>query len=138
MSADASLDTNVVLRYLLNDHTDHSPRATALFRAIRLGEVEVYCPSTVVFETIHILHRSMDIPRAAIAQTLSDLVASPGLRLGDGDAVHRALAFWVEQPALDFADCYLLALTRELGMSKIYTFDKKMDRYPGIERVEAS
>jgi predicted nucleic acid-binding protein len=136
VSASSSLDTNIVLRFLLNDHADHSPRAKALFNSIRLGEVEVFCPATVVFEAIHYLHRTLSVPRPAIAQTLAELGSYAGLKLDDGDAIPKALAFWVEQPSLDFADCYHLALTKELGMSQIYTFDKKMNRYPGVERIE--
>lgn len=52
------------------------------------------------------------------------------------DAILDALLFWVGQPALDFADCYHLALTKSLGLDAIYTFDKKMDRYPGVTRLE--
>jgi len=51
-------------------------------------------------------------------------------------AIIDALEFWVSQPPLDYADCYHLALTRELGLTGIYTFDRKKDRYPGVERIE--
>jgi hypothetical protein len=43
---------------------------------------------------------------------------------------------WSTQGPLSFADCFHLALTRQLGMTRIVTFDQKMDRYPGVERVE--
>ena len=48
----------------------------------------------------------------------------------------NALDFWAQQPRLDFADCYHLALAEELGMTQVYSFDKKMDRYAGVERIE--
>jgi predicted nucleic acid-binding protein len=133
---DASIDTNVILRYLLQDHPDHSPRAAALIGALRSGARSTFCPDTAIFETVHILHRRAGITRADVAHALTELVMIPGLIAEHEHALTHALAFWVEQPALDFADCYHLTLTRELGMSQIYTFDKKMDRYPGVERVE--
>ncbi len=37
---------------------------------------------------------------------------------------------------LSFADCFHLTLTKELGMTQIYTFDRKMNRFPGVERLE--
>lgn len=56
--------------------------------------------------------------------------------MAEEHAVVDALGFWAGQPAFDYADCYHLALTRQLGMTQIYSYDKKMDRYPGVERVE--
>lgn len=35
------IDTNVILRHLLNDHDEHSSRASALFLMVRLGEHSV-------------------------------------------------------------------------------------------------
>ena len=51
-------------------------------------------------------------------------------------AIVAALDFWQTHPALDYADCFHLTLTKDLGMSGIYTFDRKMDRFPGVERIE--
>lgn len=46
------------------------------------------------------------------------------------------LDVWYSRGRLSFVDCYHLALTKEFGMTQIYTFDKKMDRYPGVARIE--
>lgn len=51
-------------------------------------------------------------------------------------AIKEALALWQEHSALDYADCCHLTLTKALGMSRIYTFDRKMNRYPDVERVK--
>ena len=134
--ATLTVDTNVILRHLLNDHDDHSPRASALFMKVRQGEQTVFCPDTAIFEAVHILTGRARTPRDKTVAALMLLVVLPSFRMDHKESVQDALEFWHEQPALDFADCYHLALTRELGMSQIYTFDKKMDRYPGVERVE--
>ncbi len=132
----AVIDTNVILRHLLNDHAEHSPRAAALFLDVRRGEQSVYCPDTAIFEAIHILHGRAGAPRDRTAASLNGLIALPSFRMDHKDAIKDALAFWQDHPALDYADCYHLALTRALGMTEIYTFDRKMDRFPGVARVE--
>jgi predicted nucleic acid-binding protein len=48
---DAFLDTNVLLRQVLQDHPEHSPRATALIAAIERGERAVRIADTVVFRS---------------------------------------------------------------------------------------
>ena len=131
-----SIDTNILLRHLLQDHDDHSPRASALLRAVRAGDVRIFCPATVIFETIHVLHGRVKIPRADVSRALANLIALPNFIMEQEAIVTAALEFWVAQSPLAYADCYHLALTKALGMSGIYTFDQKMDRYPGIARVE--
>lgn len=130
------IDTNILLRHLLRDHQDHSPRASALLLRVRKGLEHVYCPDTAIFESIHILHFRAGTPRPKVALALSILIDVPYFHMTHKTAVLSALEFWELHSPLDFADCYHLALTKELGMSEIYTFDKKMDRYPGVERVE--
>lgn len=131
-----TIDTNILLRHLLQDHTDQSPRASALFLAVRRGEEHIFCPATVIFEAIHILHGRARIPRPDIAWALKNLIGLPNFVMHDEEVIMSTLDFWAKQSPLDFADCYHLALTKALGMTEIYTFDKKMDRYPGVERVE--
>ncbi|HWV23350.1 MAG TPA: PIN domain-containing protein [Thermomicrobiales bacterium] len=135
-SAIRSIDTNILLRHFLQDHDDHSPRASALLLAVRRGEERIFCPPTVIFEAIHILHGRIHLPRPDIVWALENLIRLPGFILAEEAVVIDALEFWVQQSPLDFADCYHLALTKSLGMTQIYTFDKKMDRYPGVERIE--
>jgi predicted nucleic-acid-binding protein len=103
---------------------------------VRAGEMRIFCPATVIFETIHVLHGRARIPRTSVSWALNNLIAQPGFVMQHEVVVTAALEFWVNQPALDYADCYHLALTSELGMTGIYTFDQRMDRYPGVARVE--
>lgn len=131
-----SIDTNILLRHLLQDHEDHSPRASALLLAVRTGKETIYCPATVIFEAIHILHGRIGLPREDIAWALTNLIQLPTFIMREEQVVVDALDFWSKQSPLDYADCYHLALTKELGMTEIYTFDRKMDRFPGVDRVE--
>lgn len=131
-----SLDTNVVCRHALDDHDVHSPRAKALFERIAQGDLHVFCPATAVFEAIYILNDRNGSPRLEVAGYFATIMAYPGFHLEHPDAVKAAFSLWTTHATLDFADCYHLALTKELGMTQIYTFDRKMGRYPGVERVE--
>lgn len=131
-----SIDTNILLRHLLQDHDDHSPRASALLLAVRREQERIFCPPTVIFETIHVLHRRAGLYREDISWALTNLIELPNFVMAEEAIVIDALNFWAKQSPLDYADCYHLALTREFGMTQIYTFDRKMDRFPGVERVE--
>lgn len=132
----AFIDTNIFVYHLLRNHPEYSPASTQLLWDIASGDKRGYCSSTVIFELVHVLHTQAKISRTEIAQQLSPLLRMNGLEFDFAQALLAALDFWKDQPALSFADCIHLAIAHHLGMDSTYTFDRKMDRYPGVTRVE--
>ncbi len=130
------IDTNVFIYHITNNHPEHSPRCTALMEQIEAGEIDAVTAVTAVDETLRVLTKAFGHDRPAAALALSTLMSQPEFDIDHRRAVLDAMDFWVGQPPLSFADCYHLALTKALGMSQIYTFDKKMDRYSGVDRIE--
>ena len=49
------LDTNVILRYLLNDHPQHFQRAQVFMADVISGEITVYIPDSVLAECVYVL-----------------------------------------------------------------------------------
>jgi len=133
---EAFIDTNVLLRHLLQDHEDHSPRSTRLLQAVARGEIRAHISETVVFETLYTSTSFYKAPRPEIADALSELLHLSGLVLDHKQEILEAIVLWVRETPLSFADCYHLVLTKALGLTEIYTFDKKMGRYPGVTRIE--
>ena len=76
------------------------------------------------------------VPVADAARGLATILDYAGIVTDHPEALKTALQFWATQGPLSFADCFHLTLTRQLGMTHIVTFDQKMNRYPGVERVE--
>jgi predicted nucleic acid-binding protein len=133
---DAFLDTSVLLRHILNDHSDHSPRATALIVLIESGERVVRISETVVFETAFVLGKTFRMPRELIRDALFPIIELPGIVLPGKRIFTRVFELFLQRPSLSFADCYHLALTESLNLNKIVTFDQAMGRVPGIVREE--
>lgn len=133
--AQAFLDTNILLRHLLQDHPDQSPRATAYLARIERGEIEVYTADTVVFEAVFTLQRHYEVSRSRIRDNLLPLLQLPGVVLPGKQRFHKVFALYVEQ-TLPFADAYHVVLMEHLGLSQIVSFDTDFDRVPGISRRE--
>ncbi len=130
------VDTNVFLRYLLQDIPDHAERSTRLLLKAQANEVALYAPSSVFVELSHYLNRTLRLPRERIAAALLDVLGNPGISTDHPEALQHAFRLWAREGPLSFPDCFHLTLTRQLGMTHIVTFDQKMNRYPGVERVE--
>jgi predicted nucleic acid-binding protein len=136
MEPDAFLDTNVILRHVLQDHPDHSPRAAALIVAIEQGQRAVRLADTVVFEAAFTLEKTYGVPRADIRDALRPIFDLPGVVLPGKLMLHDVFDLYVEEAGLSFADCYHATLAKQLQLGTILSFDRKMGRVPGIARAE--
>ncbi|MGC4108165.1 MAG: PIN domain-containing protein [Thermomicrobiales bacterium] len=136
MESRSFVDTNVFVYHLLGDHSAHSPASSEFFGRIRAGEFQAWTSETVIFETVFTLQRKHHVPRGMIAETVRELVSLPGILCRDKDLLLETLDLWVRETPLSFADCYHLLYARHIGLTQIYTFDRKMGRIPGVARVE--
>ena len=129
------LDTNVIVRHLLGDHQEQSPRATAYLRRIEQGEIRVRTADTVIFEAVFTLQRSYGLPRTEIRDALLPLIELPGIVLPGKRRFRRAFDLYVDLN-IPFADAYHAALMESLKASEIVTFDADFDRITDITRQE--
>jgi predicted nucleic-acid-binding protein len=109
------LDTNLLLRYLLNDDPAQAKRAQRLLE----GSPLVTVTTTIVLELVWVLECS-DCARGEIVVALRHILGLPNMRLANEAAFFRAVQ-WFEQ-GLDFADALHLALSP--ATATLMTFDK--------------
>ncbi len=112
-----ALDTNLLVRYLLNDDEAQAETAEALLAS---GEI-CFIPVTVWLELVWVLE-CYDCQRPEIAKSLRHLMGLPNLQPGDMLALLRALN-WYES-GMDFADALHLALSSSAG--SFITFDRPL------------
>ena len=132
---DIVLDTNVVLRHLLQDHVTQSPAASSLLRRIERGEIEATLTAVAVAEAVWVLQgRNYRLSRNDIRDALLQVVQMPHLHVTDRGVLEHALVLY-GRFNIDFADCFHAAVVRALG-SAVYSFDHDFDGLPGITRIE--
>ena len=129
------LDTNVLLRHLLQDDPDQSPRASAYLGRVERGELAVETADTVVFETVFTLERRHRRPKAAISDQLLGFLELPGVILPGKRYLRDVFELYVGHN-IAFADAYHVVQMRRRGLTEIVSFDREYDRVPGITRVE--
>jgi predicted nucleic acid-binding protein len=131
------LDTNVLLRHLLNDHADHSPRARALIEAIEDGRETVWTTDLAIAEVVFVLEspRLYNAPRERIRALLLPLIELPGVKLANKRLYRQVFDLYTSLP-IDFIDCYHAALIKREGQVELYSFDADFDRIPGCTRIE--
>jgi len=129
-----ALDTNVLVRLLVADDVRQGRRAAALVeRAVDAGE-RVFVPEVALVETVWVLGRSYGFDRGEIAGALSKLVSSRDVELEDRDRIHRALRAY-ERGRCGFSDYLIREQARSAGCDTVHTFDRKLLREDGFDKV---
>ncbi len=113
------VDANVVLRYLLEDHAELSPRAAEI-----LEQQQVTLPIEAACEVVYVLQKVYSVERDTISKRLTELVSEGLVRMDKPGVFLRALDCY-RQHGLDFVDCLFLGYHLEEQQS-IGTFDDKL------------
>ena len=83
------LDTNLIIRHLVQDNASQAKTAGKLFEACDRGEINLTILSAVVAEAVFVLESFYNHSPQAIALVIGQLLASPGIELVDDD-IHQA------------------------------------------------
>ena len=102
-----ALDTNVLVRYLVDDDATQSGAARALIAELTLESPGFVCREVLV-ELVWVLERAYGFPRDRIASVLESLFATAVLRIETADDVVRA-AYGYRRGGAEFADRMIAA-----------------------------
>jgi len=116
-----TLDTNVLVRWLVRDNPDMTAEVDALFASGRRFRV----PDVAVLETVFVLEGYYQLGRGDVADAIRLLIGQATLgvdRVLWGDIMRT----YVDHPKLSCADIYLTLDARRAGAEPVISFDKKL------------
>ena len=102
------IDTNVILRYLLDDHDVHSPKAKIFMAEVFAGTKKAKILDVVIQECIYALEKHYKIPRNEISTKLSGILNFSGIINADRSEILEALLKY-GSTSIDIVDCILAA-----------------------------
>ncbi len=113
-----AVDTNVLVRALVQDDPVQSEKVAAIFRS----GADLLITLTVLLETEWVLRRLYKRSFPEIADAFRALLSLPMVRVMQRDIVELALEWALEQ-GLDFADAMHLAQSQDAA--RFLTFDRR-------------
>lgn len=125
-----ALDTNVLVRYLVQDDAAQAQVANEVIESLSDHD-QGFISREVLIELVWVLERAYRFSRGEIAEALDALLASTELHLEVMDDIGLA----IERYRLDgfgFADLMIAAAAKREGATELVTFDRKAAQLPGV------
>lgn len=128
------LDTNILVRFLVQDDPKQSAGASKLIGQAQSGDTELVLDRMVVTELIYVLMGHYKRVRVDVANTILAIVQSPFVRADDESLLIDALLRFRDH-GVDFVDAWLSAKAAALTLP-IASFDRDLDKFKDVTRHE--
>ena len=128
------LDTNVLVRYIMQDGAKQSLKATKLMESLTGDELGFVSLVSVV-EFGWVLLSSYDLAREQVARALELLLRTKTVVVDRADEVANALRV-LKASSADFADCLIERTAASAGCGRTMTFDVGAAKTCGMTLIQ--
>jgi len=137
LDADAhSIDANVILRYVLADDAVLFAKARAILEAVGEGQMTVICDPVNLAEVVWVLSSFYKLTNEQICEGLEPILSQKGFHIPDKERYLLAFRLFAEG-IRSFGDACACASALQDCDGRLYSFDAKLSRIPGITRSES-
>ena len=127
------LDTNVLVRYIMQDDPKHSPKANQLIESLD-GDNPGYITMVSVIELYWVLTSCYELTGEQVGQALEAILRTKSFLVERADQVMRALRVFGDGRA-DFADCLIERSASGAGCTQTMTFDVGASKHAGMTLI---
>lgn len=126
-----ALDTNVLIRFLVEDDELQTAAAAALIEEALSNGESLFVSDIVLCEIVWVLTAAYRTKRPAVITTLRELLRAKQLEFSASDLAARALDAFAAGHG-DFADYLIREHARAAGCDEVATFDRALLGEPGF------
>jgi predicted nucleic-acid-binding protein len=127
------LDTNVLVRYIMQDDARQSVLATRLVESLSV-ESPGFVPLVSVVELAWVLSSAYALDRGQVVQAFETLLRTKEIAVERAEIVWKALRVFQSANA-DFADCLIERSAAVAGCDRTMTFDRSAAKGCGMTLV---
>jgi predicted nucleic-acid-binding protein len=124
------LDTNVLVRYIMQDDLKQSPLATRFVES-RSAESRGFVPLVSVVELFWVMSSAYELDRDQLIAALEGLLRTKELVVERAEIVWKALRNF-QTANVEFADCLIERSAAAAGCEKTMTFDRGATKSAGM------
>ncbi len=128
------LDTNVLVRYIMQDDVKQAAMATEVMESFTADEPG-FVPLVAVVELSWVLAACYELTRQQVVRVLDLLLRTKTVVVDRADDVTNALRVFKASSA-DFADCLIARSAAGAGCTKTITFDVGAAKVAGMALIQ--
>lgn len=121
-----AIDTNVLARWLVQDHPLLARKASTIITTAQPNSLEV--DRLILAELTYVLRSNYEMPKPMIVENLYSILSMEAFSFQERELVQSAVSIFAAQRPLSFEDSWLLARKQAGDVSSIATFDKALDK----------
>ncbi|MEZ5536329.1 MAG: type II toxin-antitoxin system VapC family toxin [Thiolinea sp.] len=129
-----AVDTNVLVRFLVQDDEKQTPIATRLLSDAEASKQPLFVSNVVVLELMWVLRSSYEVSRDDILDSLNDLLSMTALEFQDQTIV-RDFVMSAQNNNYDLADLLISQIAKGKACDTTLTFDKKAAKAPHFTKL---
>lgn len=114
------VDTNIILRYLLEDNEELSKKAIEI-----IDNNKIFIPTEVIVEVSYVLKKVYNVEKDKIYEVIQLLIDMENVNFQNKETIELAFETYSKQN-LDIVDCMLFAYAKNEKYD-VETFDKKLN-----------
>ena len=124
------IDTNVLIRYLVQDDPDQGKKAARFIASECSADAPGLINRIVMYELVWVLESAYGYLREKVVLPLEKILRTTQFSIEDHEEAW--ISFREYQAGGDFADSFIAAVNRRVGCAHTVTFDRKAGGRPGF------
>ncbi len=127
------LDTNIFLRYFLQEDEQATKRIERLFADIVEGHINAVSNSLVIAEIVWVLQKAYCWDKEKICENIELILNTPHIRFFDRNVLLASVQIF-KNTEIDYIDAYTSAFMRVHQIETLYSYDKHFDLFHDLKR----
>jgi predicted nucleic-acid-binding protein len=128
------LDTDVLVRYVMQDDANQSVLATKLIEGLSVTSPAFISLVTIV-ELVWVLRSALALSRAQVSEVIVNLISVDSFKIEKPTVVAEALRAYQSGNA-DLADCLIERSSFQAGCKRTMTFDQAASKTANMELIK--
>ena len=120
------IDTNIVLRFLLDDVKEQTQKARHYFQEAKANKIALILLPVTIFEIDYALVKLYKLPKQAVVASLESILSMDYIEVVDKTPLLNALKIY-NRKAIDLVDAYLYSVSEEYGI-EVLSFDRDFQK----------
>lgn len=129
------VDTNIFIRFFLNDEPKLSTAAREIINDCIVGKYSLIVLPAIFLEIVWLLRSFYKLTKNEIIDKIESMFQIPNLKFIDEKLIKDTVGTF-KNYNVDFVDAFVASNAERLNIKEIFSFDRDFDKIPSVTRLQ--